>query len=117
LPSGNGAVTVALVSGWQLFELLRLQVEDFWRLQLSSFGFIGNWMTEAYLLKKPVRRPPPELITDLFYFLFMPSLRIIGRVLSVGVLVLLAATFGDSGTTSTPRWYMASVRWRGSRTG
>lgn len=82
------------MSGWQLFELLKSQMGDFWRLQLSFIGFFGNWAVEAFLLKKPWRKLPPELVTDMFYFLFMPTVRMIGRAISVSVLVGLGVWFG-----------------------
>ena len=87
MPNGGGAVTVGLVSGWQLLELLKSQMGDFWRLQLSFVFVFGYWAAEAFLLKKPLFKLPRDLTTDLFYFLFMPTLRMIGRAISVSVLV------------------------------
>jgi sterol desaturase/sphingolipid hydroxylase (fatty acid hydroxylase superfamily) len=82
------------VSGWELLALLKSQMGDFWRLQLSFIGFFGNWLVEAFLLKKPWRKLPPELVTDMFYFLFMPTLRMLGRAISVSVLVGFGVWFG-----------------------
>jgi sterol desaturase/sphingolipid hydroxylase (fatty acid hydroxylase superfamily) len=96
LPNPPGAVTVALVSLQDLVELARLQVHDYWRLQLSFFGFFGNYAAEAYVLKRRLlAKLPPEVVTDMFYWMFMPPLRILARFLSVGVLVLLAVLFGS----------------------
>jgi sterol desaturase/sphingolipid hydroxylase (fatty acid hydroxylase superfamily) len=92
----RGAVTVGLVSFQDLVELARLQVHDYWRLQLSFFGFFGNYATERFLLKqKLLAKLPPDVATDMFYWLFMPPLRMLARFLSVGVLILFALLLGS----------------------
>ena len=50
MPNDRGAVTLALVSGWDLLELARLQVHDYWLLQLSFLGFFGYCAVETWLL-------------------------------------------------------------------
>lgn len=84
------------MSGLQLLELLKDQWSDYVRLQLSFFGFFGNYATELVLMKKKlVAKLPREVVTDMCYWLFMPPLRMIARMSSVLVLVAAAALFGS----------------------
>ena len=43
MPNDCTAVRVVLVSDWDLVELARLQVHDYWLLQLSFLGFFPNY--------------------------------------------------------------------------
>ena len=95
MPIGRRAVTVDRVSRSELLELVRFQVHDYWVLQLSFFGFFGNYAFEMLLRKRRLwAKLPPEVVTDMFYWLFMPPLRMIARFLSVGLIVLLVVAFG-----------------------
>ena len=96
LPKPRGAVTVGLVSFQDLVELARLQVQDYWALQVSFLGFFVYYAGERLLRKQRLlAKLPPEVATDMFYWLFMPPLRILARLVSVGVLLLLAVVFGS----------------------
>ena len=107
LPTGRGAGTLGLDVALDLLELAKTQVKDYWILQLSFFGFFSNVAVETLILKRRLfSKLTPELVTDMFYWLFMPPLRITARFLSVSLFVLLGL-FRRRGDRST---YDAGLR-------
>lgn len=79
-----------------LVELVTQQWADIARLQLSAMAtFFGLCLVEG-ILTRPRRdpRPPPELVNDMFYWLTIPTVRVISRVFVLGVLAVLALLLG-----------------------
>jgi sterol desaturase/sphingolipid hydroxylase (fatty acid hydroxylase superfamily) len=106
LPNDRGAVTVGLVSAWDFLELARLQMHDYWRLQLSFVFFFGNYSIETWLMHRRLfMKMPRELVTDMFYFLFMPPLRMIARLMSLSVIVLLGLLIGSQADPNMARGF------------
>jgi sterol desaturase/sphingolipid hydroxylase (fatty acid hydroxylase superfamily) len=84
------------VSEALLIELAKLQVEDFGWLQLSSAATFFSLCIVEGLLSRP-RLPPkptPDLVADTFYWLLIPSVRILSRFVAAALLVLLALPLG-----------------------
>ena len=82
---------------WASFvELAKLQWGDFAKLQLLSMGtFAGLIWTEAMLTRMQRSiKPPPELIADMFYWLLIPTVRVISRIVVLVPLVLLGLWLG-----------------------
>ena len=79
-----------------LIELARLQVEDFGRLQLSATAtFFSLCIVEGLLSRpRPPAKPTPDLVADMFYWLLIPSVRIVSRFVAGLLLVLLALPLG-----------------------
>ncbi len=79
-----------------LIELAKLQVADFGRLQLSATAtFFGLCIAEGLLSRpRPPPKPTPDLVSDMFYWLLIPSVRIVSRFVVVALLVLLALPLG-----------------------
>jgi sterol desaturase/sphingolipid hydroxylase (fatty acid hydroxylase superfamily) len=95
LPIGRGAVTVGSVWNSPFFELAKLQAEDYWKLQVSALGFFWLYAFEAFLTKRRLfSKLTPELVTDMCYWLFMPPLRVIARIVTLLLLVLLGLLLG-----------------------
>jgi sterol desaturase/sphingolipid hydroxylase (fatty acid hydroxylase superfamily) len=83
------------VSVSQFVELVKSQVGDYGPLQLSFFGFFITCALESLVTRKRLfPNPPPELVTDMFYFLFMPTVRITSRILGALILFQLWSLFG-----------------------
>ena len=78
---------------WEL--LMSQQLRDLWTMQLwATAGFFGLCLIEGlFARKKRKLKPPPELVTDMFYWLTGPSVRVLSRMLVFALLqglVLLA---------------------------
>ena len=82
--------------GSALLELAKLQWVDFAKLQLlSTATFAGLTWTEAMLTRmRRSIKPPPELIADMFYWLLIPTVRVISRLVVLGPLVVAAMMLG-----------------------
>jgi len=85
---------------WSSFvELAKLEVQDFGKLQLlATATFLGLCWTEAVFTFAEVRRrrfmPPPQLVTDLFYWMLIPMVRVVSRILVLPLLLVLALLIG-----------------------
>ena len=77
------------------YELAQLQWVDFLKLQLSAMAvFFGLCGVEGLLVRRSSRKPPPELVTDMFYWLLIPSVRVLSRLIALLLLVPLAVLLG-----------------------
>jgi sterol desaturase/sphingolipid hydroxylase (fatty acid hydroxylase superfamily) len=75
----------------ELVELVRVETADFTTLQLRAFGmFFGLCALEGLLTGRRSAKPPPELVSDMFYWLLSPLMRVVSRVTTVLVLVAFA---------------------------
>jgi sterol desaturase/sphingolipid hydroxylase (fatty acid hydroxylase superfamily) len=78
------------VSFHQLVDLVKSQVEDYGSLQASCVGFFILCAVEALVTRRRMLpNPPAELVTDMFYWVLMPTVRIASRV--IGALILFQA--------------------------
>ena len=78
-----------------LYELAELQWADFLTLQLSAVAvFFGLSGVEGLLARRASRRPPPELVTDMFYWLLIPSVRVLSRLIALVLIVPCAVILG-----------------------
>jgi sterol desaturase/sphingolipid hydroxylase (fatty acid hydroxylase superfamily) len=77
------------VSDFSLFEVAKIQVEDYLPMQASALGFF--WLLSMELLarrQRPSRKVfTPELQADMFYWLFMPQVRVVSRILAMLLIV------------------------------
>ena len=79
----------------QFVELVKSQVQDFGPLQVSFLGFFFTCALESLVTRKRLfPKPPRELVTDMFYFLFMPTVRITSRILGALIVFRLWSLFG-----------------------
>jgi sterol desaturase/sphingolipid hydroxylase (fatty acid hydroxylase superfamily) len=77
------------------FELAQLQWADFLTLQLSATAvFFGLCGVEGLLVRRQTRKPPPELVTDMFYWLLIPSVRVLSRLIALVLLLPVAVLLG-----------------------
>lgn len=76
-----------------LFKLIDLQGHSFLWLQFySTVMFFGMCFIAGLITKVPAStKPPPDRVTDMFYWLFAPTVRMMARFV-VAVLLVLAAT-------------------------
>ena len=77
--------------------LLALQwSEPFWKLQLAAFMVFFTLCWVEGLSARPRRPPLPErpLVTDMFYWMLIPSVRVVSRIAAAVVLVPLALLLG-----------------------
>lgn len=59
--------------------------------------FVGLCFVEGLATKRSIAdKPPPELVTDLVYWLVAPSFRVLARILLAAGLVLVAALIGET---------------------
>jgi sterol desaturase/sphingolipid hydroxylase (fatty acid hydroxylase superfamily) len=83
------------VSPALLSELIELQWADFLVLQLGATAiFFGLCGVEGLLARRGTRKPPPELIADMFYWLLIPSVRVVSRLIALLLLVGCALALG-----------------------
>jgi sterol desaturase/sphingolipid hydroxylase (fatty acid hydroxylase superfamily) len=84
------------------FELTKLQWTDFLVLQLGALAmFFGLSGVEGLLARRASRKPPPELLTDLFYWLLIPSVRVVSRLIALVLLVACAVALGMKVSAAT----------------
>jgi sterol desaturase/sphingolipid hydroxylase (fatty acid hydroxylase superfamily) len=89
-------VRVGLAVSESFLELLTLQGDSYWRLQLfavcSFFGlcFVGGLLTKA----RATAMPPAHRVTDMFHWLLLPFARMLSRVLVGPLLVVLGLSLG-----------------------
>lgn len=85
------------MSDYLLLDIAKLQVEDYFRLQASAIGFFWLYSTEVFATQRRLfAKLSPELLTDMFYWLFMPQVRVLSRLLSMLLIVPIALLFGLS---------------------
>jgi sterol desaturase/sphingolipid hydroxylase (fatty acid hydroxylase superfamily) len=78
-----------------LLDLTRLQWADFLVLQAAAVvTFFGLCALEGWLRKGPSRKPPPELLADMFYWLLIPSVRVVSRLITLVLLAGCALVIG-----------------------
>jgi sterol desaturase/sphingolipid hydroxylase (fatty acid hydroxylase superfamily) len=75
--------------------LIALQWGDYLRLQvLAVVVFFSLCGTEGMLVRRATRKPPPELVADMFYWLLIPSVRVLSRLIALVLLVGCALALG-----------------------
>lgn len=89
------------MSDWSLTQLAAHQLVDFWSLQLSSVAFFVLCGIEMALLKRLSFSLRPDQTTDMFYWLLTPQVRIVSRMVALGLLVPLALLLGISMEAAT----------------
>jgi sterol desaturase/sphingolipid hydroxylase (fatty acid hydroxylase superfamily) len=72
----------------------RLQLADYWELQVSSVAFFWFCGLEMLLRKRRLTKLSRDQITDMFYWLLMPQVRIASRMVAVALVLGLAFMFG-----------------------
>jgi sterol desaturase/sphingolipid hydroxylase (fatty acid hydroxylase superfamily) len=78
-----------------LFQLIGHQFEDYFSLQLSSVAFFFLCAFEMLLRKRRLSfKLAPDQITDMFYWLLTPQVRVVSRVIAVLLIVGLALLLG-----------------------
>jgi sterol desaturase/sphingolipid hydroxylase (fatty acid hydroxylase superfamily) len=82
------------VSDWLLIKLAQHQLEDFWSLQLSSVAFFWLCAINMLVTRRWSLKLAPDQVTDMFYWLLMPQVRVISRMVAVVVVLGLALAFG-----------------------
>jgi sterol desaturase/sphingolipid hydroxylase (fatty acid hydroxylase superfamily) len=89
-------VPLSSLSETLLVELAKLQVQDFDRLQFMATGTFFSLCIVEGLLTRPrlSPRPTPDLVADMFYWLTIPTVRIISRFVIGALLVLIALPLG-----------------------
>jgi sterol desaturase/sphingolipid hydroxylase (fatty acid hydroxylase superfamily) len=85
------------VSQSVLWQLIELQGHSFLWLQIHAVAmFVGLCFVAGLITKVSIKaKPPPALITDMWYWLMAPSVRIISRVIVAGLMVLAAGALGQ----------------------
>ena len=78
-----------------IVELAKLQVEDYLAMQASALGFFWLYSMELLARRKRPGKLPPELFTDMFYWLFMPQVRVVSRILAILLIVPIGLLFGQ----------------------
>ncbi len=78
-----------------LLDLTKLQGPDFWHLQASAMvAFFCLCVLEGLITRRPIsQEPPAELVTDMFYWIALPAVRMGTRVVLAGLLALLMGSF------------------------
>src|SRR6185295_5726897 len=84
----------APVSDWLFVKFARPQLADYWDLQLSSIAFFWICGIEMLLRKRRLMKLSRDQITDMFYWLLMPQVRIASRMVAVGLVLGLAMMLG-----------------------
>jgi sterol desaturase/sphingolipid hydroxylase (fatty acid hydroxylase superfamily) len=79
-----------------LSELVALQGEEIWKLQLFAVTvFLTLCFVEGVVTKRSISsRPPKELVTDFFFWALSPAFRVVSRVVTAACLVVLALVAG-----------------------
>jgi sterol desaturase/sphingolipid hydroxylase (fatty acid hydroxylase superfamily) len=85
------------VSQSLLSQLIALQGHSFLWLQIYAIAmFFGLCFVAGVITKVPMSaKPPPERITDMWYWLLAPSVRILSRVIVAVLMVLGASALGQ----------------------
>jgi sterol desaturase/sphingolipid hydroxylase (fatty acid hydroxylase superfamily) len=80
-----------------LFELVSLQGEELWKLQLFALcTFATLCFLEGVITRRAIgAKPPPELVTDFFFWFLSPWFRTISKVAMAAVLLALALASGQ----------------------
>src|SRR5438046_2886127 len=97
---------------------MRQQWADFGTMQASSLFFFTYCFIEALATRpRPKGKPKPDLVTDMFYWLISPTIRVLSRIGVVLLLLWPAALIGiEIGPTflhgygpisRQPRWLLA----------
>jgi sterol desaturase/sphingolipid hydroxylase (fatty acid hydroxylase superfamily) len=81
------------VSDWLFVKLARHQLKDYWDLQLSSVAFFWLCAIEM-VVRRRFTRLAPERVTDMFYWVLMPQVRIASRMVAIALVLGLAVVFG-----------------------
>jgi sterol desaturase/sphingolipid hydroxylase (fatty acid hydroxylase superfamily) len=79
-----------------LIDFVRAHAADFWELQAWATGvFFGCCMAEGLLARpRPPLKPSPDIVTDMVYWLLSPTIRVLVRVVSGGLLLGLPLLLG-----------------------
>ena len=64
-------------------------------MQASALGFFWLYSMELLARRKRPGKLPPELFTDMFYWLFMPQVRVVSRILAILLIVPIGLLFGQ----------------------
>jgi sterol desaturase/sphingolipid hydroxylase (fatty acid hydroxylase superfamily) len=84
------------VPQYPLIDAIRANAADFWWLQLWATGvFFFFCMVEGLLARpRPPLKPPPDVVTDMVYWLLSPTIRVLVRMVSGALLVGLPLVLG-----------------------
>lgn len=83
-----------------LIDQLSSEWSDFGHLQLcATWIFFQLCIVEGLLTGRRSAKPPPELVTDMFYWLLSPTVRVFGRMATT---LLLALAFTAAGVRAVP---------------
>ena len=63
-------------------------------MQASALGFFWLLSMELLVRKQRPGKLSPELFTDMFYWLFMPQVRVVSRILAILLIVPIGLLFG-----------------------
>jgi len=84
------------VPQYPLIDFVRANATDFWWLQLWATGvFFFFCMVEGLFARpRPPLKPPPDVVTDMVYWLLSPSIRVLVRMASGSLLLGLPMWLG-----------------------
>lgn len=76
-------------------DLIAEQWADFGSMQFTvTIFFTFSFIEALTTTPRPPPKPPPELVTDMFYWMLIPTVRVVSRIASVLLLLLPAALLG-----------------------
>jgi sterol desaturase/sphingolipid hydroxylase (fatty acid hydroxylase superfamily) len=81
-----------------LSELVALQGEEIWKLQLYAVAtFLSLCFVEGILTRRSIGSAPPrELVTDFWFWFLSPAFRVASRIVAAGCLIMLAIVAGHN---------------------